>query len=151
VTETEYVVTALLLSIARASELLRKTAFALREEPGWSEVTYSMSVGEFNLHLPDPNERLALQGSLQAHLSDGRDVQWELEIARSGDSGWLVERSLYVYPPASDVPSRRDLPDNRPSGSADLAANLPQLVEEWLSVRPEVPPGKAVTRADRES
>jgi hypothetical protein len=137
VTDTERVVTALLLSIARASELLRKRAFSLKEDSAWSNVTYSMGVGEFNLHLPDPNERLALQGNLHAHLSDGREVQWELEISRSGHSGWLVERSVYVWMPDVEAPSRRDLPDARRPGSAELASELPQLVEELLSLHPD--------------
>jgi hypothetical protein len=136
VTELEGAVTTLLLSIARASSLFRDAAVALKDDPAWSSVAWPhVAANEFNLQRDDPNSRLTLQGSLHGELVDGRVAEWQLDVLRDGDSAWVVERSLYVWPPEGDVPSRSDLPDVRCSDSRELADRLPALVEELLHLQ----------------
>ena len=140
----EQIVTDLLIAIARAQGVLREAHAELEKDPVWSDLTYGLSPGEYNLSRDDPNARLRLSGWLCGQLANVGQVEWQVEVFRPGEgSGWIVDRWVNTWLPEREPPELARLPDVECTTSAQLASELPRLVAELLTLAPPHPGAQA--------
>jgi hypothetical protein len=87
---TEEFLTEFLSLLGRVDRRFAARSAELMQTPAWSEVTWTLDVGEMNADHPD--RYLAITG-VDGELEDVGGVAWQLEIGRRG-AGWEVEREL---------------------------------------------------------
>jgi hypothetical protein len=72
-------------------------------------------------------------GDVSAHLKEReREVQWEIEVSRTPEGAWAVERRVDLYP-IEQSELEHELPPITCRDSVELTRQLPQLVAELLT------------------
>jgi hypothetical protein len=123
----EQLVTFVLQTLHQLQTDLIAHVAVLEERPDVSHATYGLA-------FPPASHTLTIAGDVCAHLRErDREVQWAIEIARAPEGGWMVERTLELFP-IEDHEPEHELPPIVCSDSAELGRALPQLTAELLSL-----------------
>jgi hypothetical protein len=126
-------VTALLASPTQAREGLSSLAHELGADSRWSEVTTQLEPIEWNRGRSDA--QLGYWGYVDGELGGFGGVVWTVELIRTREGGWTVEREVSVnVTDAQDT--HRAFADVHLADSAALVDALPSLVRELVAVPP---------------
>jgi hypothetical protein len=131
VPDCDDVIESFLTLLRRVNQLLHVKAIALRQEPGWSEVTCELTF----INAP-AGDRTEVWGYVDRELDPVGGVAWHVRIRR-GEANWVVERDMTLN--ANDVPHRGQVVIAALAPSpfiavADLVDALPPLVTELLDL-----------------
>jgi hypothetical protein len=131
----------LVRALSAADRLLAGRASELRKRPEWSDVTSRLETSEWRA--PDSEHSVVgFWGYVDGDRATLGGVAWIVDLIRAGEQ-WRVARSVVLNRGTADDQEKvAELPELTIQNSSELAAALPDLVEELLRLpSPEPPAG----------